>query len=124
MWVTWLGFALLLWIPGELLGKCKKPLLLKISEIDVRGYPLNLKFSLYSGQGVEQACSAPSLNHGYCVPAMESYPHEIHIRYACDNGYKPTVEGWWATAMCQNGKWFHEPQCIGKYSLYNNKKEY
>ncbi|XP_013877181.1 complement factor H [Austrofundulus limnaeus] len=83
MWVTCLGFALLLWIPGEL-----------------------------HGQGVKQACRAPSLDHGYFLPEMESYPHETHIRYACDNGYKPKVEGWWAIAICKNGNWFHEPQCI------------
>ena len=23
------------------------------------------------------------------------------------------MKGWWATSTCQNGKWFHEPQCIG-----------
>lgn len=116
MWATCLGFALLLWIPGELHGKSNKPLLNKISEIDLRRRcSLNLTCSLlYSAQGVKKTCSAPSLEHGYFLPEMEAYPHETLLRYACDHGYKPTEDGWWATAMCQNGNWFHEPQCIGK----------
>lgn len=71
-------------------------------------------FSLYSALSAEKACSAPSLDKGFCVPEQESYPHGTHITYACDDGYKPIVEGWWATITCQNGTWSHDPQCIGK----------
>ncbi|XP_037537534.1 complement factor H-related protein 1 [Nematolebias whitei] len=83
MWLRCLGFALLLWIPGEL-----------------------------HAQSAQKPCSAPSLDKGFCLPVQESYPHETHITYACDNGYKPIVEGWWATITCQNGTWSHDPQCI------------
>lgn len=67
-----------------------------------------------SAQSVAQACGAPSLNDGYFVPVQVTYSHETNLTYACRNGHKPAVEGWWATSTCQNGRWSHEPQCIGK----------
>ncbi|XP_068558035.1 complement factor H-related protein 1-like [Cebidichthys violaceus] len=63
-------------------------------------------------QTSDQPCSAPTLNDGYLVPEQDAYNHEAKLTYACDNGRKPAVEGWWATSTCQNGTWSPEPQCI------------
>ncbi|XP_077955274.1 complement factor H-related protein 3-like [Gasterosteus aculeatus] len=43
---------------------------------------------------------------------MSSYGHETKLRYGCDNGRKPAVEGWWATSTCLDGIWSPKPQCI------------
>ncbi|XP_070830200.1 complement factor H-related protein 1-like [Chaetodon trifascialis] len=83
MWLTCLRFVLLLWFPGVL-----------------------------HAQSAALPCPAPTLNGGYFVPEHETYAHETKLTYACENGHKPVVEGWWATSTCQNGKWSHEPQCI------------
>uniref|UniRef100_A0A3Q2ZT35 Sushi domain-containing protein n=1 Tax=Kryptolebias marmoratus TaxID=37003 RepID=A0A3Q2ZT35_KRYMA len=71
-------------------------------------------FALNSAKSAEESCSAPILDKGYFLPVQKSYNHEDQIKYACDNGYKPAVEGWWATSTCQNGNWSHAPQCIGE----------
>ncbi|XP_075340383.1 complement factor H-related protein 1-like [Odontesthes bonariensis] len=63
-------------------------------------------------QGTAQFCAPPVLNGGFFVPEQNMYPHDTTLTYACDTGRKPAVEGWWATSRCQNGKWYHEPQCI------------
>ncbi|XP_029309260.1 complement factor H-like, partial [Cottoperca gobio] len=63
-------------------------------------------------QSATEPCHAPSLNAGYLVPEQEDYTHEQTLNYACDNGSKPAVEGWWATSTCLNGNWSHKPQCI------------
>ncbi|XP_075953413.1 complement factor H-related protein 2-like [Anarhichas minor] len=63
-------------------------------------------------QTSDQPCSAPRLNGGYLVPEKDTYIHEAKLTYACDNGRKPAVEGWWATSTCQNGTWSPEPLCI------------
>ncbi|XP_044075972.1 complement factor H-like isoform X4 [Siniperca chuatsi] len=84
MRIRYLGFALLTWFPGVL-----------------------------HAQSAAQPCSAPSLRGGFFAPKQETYSPETKLTYTCDNGRKPTVKGWWATSTCQNGKWSHEPQCIG-----------
>ncbi|XP_047224154.1 complement factor H-like isoform X2 [Girardinichthys multiradiatus] len=83
MWLRGLGLALLVWSPGVL--------------------------HAIHGEG---PCSTPSLKDGYFVPVQDSYPHGTLINYSCDTGYKPTVEGWWATSQCENGEWSDEPQCV------------
>ncbi|XP_034071217.1 complement factor H-related protein 1-like isoform X10 [Gymnodraco acuticeps] len=83
MSVGYLGFVLLLWFPGVL-----------------------------HAHNETQNCTASSLSQGYVVPEQKTYLHEATLTYACDNGLKPAVEGWWATSKCQNGKWSPDPQCI------------
>ncbi|XP_033993996.1 complement factor H-related protein 2-like [Trematomus bernacchii] len=83
MSVGYLGFVLLLWFPGVL-----------------------------HAHNETQNCTASSPSGGYVVPEQETYLHETTLTYACDNGFKPAVEGWSATSICQNGKWSPEPQCI------------
>uniref|UniRef100_A0A3Q3JAD1 Sushi domain-containing protein n=1 Tax=Monopterus albus TaxID=43700 RepID=A0A3Q3JAD1_MONAL len=58
-----------------------------------------------------ESCPAPVLDNGYFVLVKEN-DGKAKLTYACDNGHKPAVEGWWATATCQNGKWSHTPRCI------------
>uniref|UniRef100_A0A4W6FMN3 Sushi domain-containing protein n=1 Tax=Lates calcarifer TaxID=8187 RepID=A0A4W6FMN3_LATCA len=89
MCARYLEFILLLWFPGVL-----------------------------HAQSTAQSCRAPGLAHGYFLPALETYPHETKLTYACDNGLKPVVEGWWATSTCQNGKWVHNPQCIDEKACF------
>uniref|UniRef100_A0A3Q2QS57 Sushi domain-containing protein n=1 Tax=Fundulus heteroclitus TaxID=8078 RepID=A0A3Q2QS57_FUNHE len=84
MCVRYLGFVLLAWLPVVLYG-----------------------------QTVELPCSPPELNDGYFVPQEKTYRHGNTLTYSCETGFKPVVEGWWATSTCQNGKWSHTPQCIG-----------
>lgn len=67
-----------------------------------------------SALSAAQPCAAPSLKDGYIFPVEELYSHETELYYACENGYKPVVDGWWATSTCQNGRWSHVPQCISK----------
>uniref|UniRef100_A0A3Q1GQI6 Sushi domain-containing protein n=1 Tax=Acanthochromis polyacanthus TaxID=80966 RepID=A0A3Q1GQI6_9TELE len=67
-------------------------------------------------QKAEQPCPAPQLDHGYLGLKKETYPHEEELRYACDEGYKPAAEGWWATSTCDNGQWSPKPQCIDETS--------
>ncbi|XP_035489404.2 coagulation factor XIII B chain [Scophthalmus maximus] len=81
--MRYLGFILLIWFPGGL-----------------------------QAQSAAQPCPAPKLVGGYFVHEQETYSHEDHLIYACDNGYKPAVEGWWATSTCHNGTWSHTPQCM------------
>ncbi|XP_069568600.1 complement factor H-related protein 1-like [Brachyistius frenatus] len=83
MCVSYLGFVFLIWFPGVL-----------------------------HAQSAAEPCPAPVLNGGYLVPKQDTYPDKTAVTYACDNGLKPAVEGWWATSTCQNGRWSHEPQCI------------
>ncbi|KAM6920458.1 complement factor H-related protein 1-like isoform 1-T1 [Lycodopsis pacificus] len=78
-----LGFVLLLWFQGVL-------------HVQTSGQP----------------CSAPTLNGGYLVPEKDTYNHEAKLTYACDNGRKPAVEGWWATSTCLHGTWSPAPECI------------
>ncbi|XP_037643540.1 uncharacterized protein LOC119498603 isoform X1 [Sebastes umbrosus] len=79
----YLGFVLLVWFPGAL-----------------------------HAQSATQPCHAPRLSGGYLVPEQNTYPNGTKLTYACDNGHKPAVEGWWATSTCLDGTWSHEPQCI------------
>ncbi|CAN9503145.1 unnamed protein product [Ophioblennius macclurei] len=67
---------------------------------------------LQAVRGELQPCPAPRLNDGFLDRQKDSYANGDVVTYTCDNGYKPTVEGWWATCTCQNGKWTHVPQCI------------
>ncbi|XP_030578804.1 complement factor H-related protein 1-like isoform X2 [Archocentrus centrarchus] len=71
---------------------------------------------LFPGVLQAQGCDAPRLLHGNFLPKQQTYSDGTTITYACDNGYKPAVEGWWATSTCQHGTWSHEPQCIGESS--------
>lgn len=68
-------------------------------------------------QKTGQPCQAPSLDHGYFVPQKKTYLHEEWINYACEKGYKRVLGGWWATSKCLDGKWSHNPQCIGECSI-------
>ncbi|KAL3055889.1 hypothetical protein OYC64_018567 [Pagothenia borchgrevinki] len=79
----YLGFVLLVWIPQVL-----------------------------NAQSAVPTCLAPSLTGGYLVPKHLVYDHETTLTYACENELKPAVEGWWATSICQNGKWSPTPKCI------------
>ncbi|XP_054888969.1 complement factor H-related protein 1-like [Poeciliopsis prolifica] len=83
MWLTGLRFALLLWVPAALAAASGRDL-----------------------------CGAPTLTHGYFLPVRESYPHDSQVTYSCDAGYKTTVEGWWATIVCQDGDWSDKPKCV------------
>ncbi|KAF6718397.1 Coagulation factor XIII B chain [Oryzias melastigma] len=65
-------------------------------------------------QGTPQVCSAPNLENGYIVPMKGSYQQNEKITYACEDGYKPAVEGWWAESTCGNGQWSPQPLCIEK----------
>uniref|UniRef100_A0A3Q1F9K6 Complement factor H-related protein 1-like n=1 Tax=Acanthochromis polyacanthus TaxID=80966 RepID=A0A3Q1F9K6_9TELE len=85
-----LGFVLLLWFPGVL-----------------------------HAQTAAQPCPAPRLNEGYFVPKLEVYSHGETLSYACDEGHKPAVEGWWATSTCENGKWSPQPQCINEKACFH-----
>ncbi|GAA6218141.1 coagulation factor XIII B chain-like, partial [Lates japonicus] len=69
-------------------------------------------------QSAAQLCPAPRLVGGYFIPVQENDSHEKELIYACNNGRKPAVEGWWATSTCQNGKWSHEPQCIDEKACF------
>uniref|UniRef100_A0A3P9M2D2 Sushi domain-containing protein n=1 Tax=Oryzias latipes TaxID=8090 RepID=A0A3P9M2D2_ORYLA len=62
------------------------------------------------------SCARPELTHGFLVPDRQSYP-ENSVTYACDDGFKSAIEGWWGTTTCQNGKWFPEPFCIENEKL-------
>ncbi|XP_059200425.1 complement factor H-like [Centropristis striata] len=62
------------------------------------------------------SCSAPRLVGGFFVPKQQNYSHGAKLTYTCNDGWKLPVKGWWATSTCQNGKWSHEPQCLGSSS--------
>ncbi|XP_070700927.1 complement factor H-related protein 2-like [Pempheris klunzingeri] len=84
MYMRYLGCVLLVWLPGM----------------------------LHAQKRADQPCHAPRLRHGYFVPEEEMFSHDAKLTYACYQGYKPAVEGWWATSTCQDGTWSHEPNCI------------
>ncbi|XP_053185655.1 uncharacterized protein LOC128368797 isoform X2 [Scomber japonicus] len=84
MCIRYLGFLLLICLPGIL-----------------------------HGQSAQQSCTAPNLDGGFFAPKLETYPHGAQLTYTCNSGRVPVVRGWWVTSSCQNGKWSHEPQCIG-----------
>ncbi|XP_033993990.1 complement factor H-like isoform X17 [Trematomus bernacchii] len=63
-------------------------------------------------QSAAQPCPAPSLNGGFFSPGQSAYNHEATLSYACHDGLKPAVKGWWGTSRCQNGNWSPKPQCI------------
>uniref|UniRef100_A0A3B3I0Z3 Sushi domain-containing protein n=1 Tax=Oryzias latipes TaxID=8090 RepID=A0A3B3I0Z3_ORYLA len=83
MRLSYSSFALLVWLPGIL-----------------------------NAQGTPELCSVPTLLNGYLVPMKNSYQQHEKITYACENGYKPAVEGWWAESVCRNGQWSPQPLCI------------
>ncbi len=113
MRARYLGFVLLVWFPGVHHGKS-----IKFNHLS---FVLKITFQhsallliTVSAQSAEQNCDAPKLDHGYFVPEQETYSEGTKLTYACDNGRKPAVEGWWGTSTCENGKWSPAPQCIGK----------
>ncbi|XP_035620524.1 complement factor H-related protein 1-like isoform X2 [Oncorhynchus keta] len=63
-------------------------------------------------QDSRQSCPKPQLKQGYFGSDEEMYQHGTELYYACDKGWKPAVEGWWAMVECENRKWSHTPQCI------------
>ncbi|XP_061587258.1 complement factor H-like [Cololabis saira] len=65
-------------------------------------------------QSAAPSCSPPTLDYGYFIPPKVFYPHETHIVYVCEDGYKPPGEGWFTTSTCKNGNWSPEPRCIGQ----------
>ncbi|XP_069366766.1 complement factor H-related protein 1-like isoform X2 [Paralichthys olivaceus] len=85
----YVGFILLVWFPGAL-----------------------------HAQSAARHCPAPALVGGYFVPVKETYSHDFQLTYACENTYKPAVEGWWATSVCQDGTWSHTPQCIDEKGCF------
>ncbi|KAM7401051.1 hypothetical protein PAMA_005311 [Pampus argenteus] len=91
MCIRYFGFFLLICFPGVLHG---------------------------NAQSAALSCSAPKLDDGYFVPEGDAYAHETKLVYACDEGYKPVVDGWWAESTCQNGKWSHEPLCIDENACF------
>ncbi|XP_077376976.1 complement factor H-related protein 1-like [Festucalex cinctus] len=70
----------------------------------------------YSGelhaQSSTKDCQAPQLEGGFLLPQRDTYSHGSRLAYACNTGYRPPIEGWWATSVCFNGLWTHTPQCI------------
>nr|XP_029480067.1 complement factor H-like isoform X2 [Oncorhynchus nerka] len=85
-----LFFVLLIWCLGTVHGQ---------------GYSI-------SKQDSQQSCPKPVLKQGYFDSDEETYRHGTVLYYACDKGWKPAVEGWWAMVKCENRKWSHTPQCI------------
>uniref|UniRef100_A0A673AIW2 Sushi domain-containing protein n=1 Tax=Sphaeramia orbicularis TaxID=375764 RepID=A0A673AIW2_9TELE len=71
-----------------------------------------LIFIFASAQGPEPPCESPQLQGGFSVIEEDTDSHERKLFYACDDGLKPAVEGWWGTATCQNRTWIPTPQCI------------
>ncbi|XP_054609029.1 complement factor H-like [Dunckerocampus dactyliophorus] len=67
-------------------------------------------------QSAAESCSAPQTDGGFLVPEQETYLHGSSLAYACNDGWKPAVEGWWATSLCLNGSWSHTPRCIDESS--------
>uniref|UniRef100_A0AAZ3S6S7 Sushi domain-containing protein n=1 Tax=Oncorhynchus tshawytscha TaxID=74940 RepID=A0AAZ3S6S7_ONCTS len=65
-------------------------------------------------QDSQQSCPKPELKQGYFGSDEETYQHGTELYYACEKGWKPAVEGWWAMVKCENRKWSHTPQCIGE----------
>uniref|UniRef100_A0AAZ1X1K3 Sushi domain-containing protein n=1 Tax=Oreochromis aureus TaxID=47969 RepID=A0AAZ1X1K3_OREAU len=65
-------------------------------------------------QSTTQACDAPTLDGGFFAPKQETYSHGTKLSYTCNEGRQLAMKGWWATSTCHNGKWSHQPQCIGK----------
>ncbi|XP_077412641.1 complement factor H-related protein 1-like isoform X2 [Vanacampus margaritifer] len=66
----------------------------------------------YPGESHAKECLAPQLERGFLLPQLESYSHGSRLTYACNTGYRPLVESWWATSVCLDGLWTHTPQCI------------
>ncbi|KAK5859507.1 hypothetical protein PBY51_021060 [Eleginops maclovinus] len=83
MWARYLGVFLLVWNPQVL-----------------------------HAQSATQPCPAPSLNGGFFPPRQLAYNHEATLSYACHDGRKPAVKGWWGTSRCKDGNWSPKPQCI------------
>uniref|UniRef100_A0A3P9IW05 Sushi domain-containing protein n=1 Tax=Oryzias latipes TaxID=8090 RepID=A0A3P9IW05_ORYLA len=112
MWI--LSFLLLTWVPAVLHGETLRFCLMK-------GFYFFLLFVCcplilaVSAQGAAGSCARPELTHGFLVPDQQSYP-ENSVTYACDDGFKSAMEGWWGTTTCQNGKWFPELFCIDENS--------
>uniref|UniRef100_A0AAZ1XNJ2 Sushi domain-containing protein n=1 Tax=Oreochromis aureus TaxID=47969 RepID=A0AAZ1XNJ2_OREAU len=71
-------------------------------------------------QSTTQACDAPTLDGGFFAPKQETYSHGTKLSYTCNEGRQLAMKGWWATSTCHNGKWSHQPQCIGKSCKYMN----
>ncbi|KAI9534449.1 hypothetical protein NQZ68_012682 [Dissostichus eleginoides] len=71
-----------------------------------------LVWKVLHAQSAAQPCPAPSLNGGFVSPGQSAYNHEATLSYACHDGLKPAVKGWWGTSRCQNGNWSPNPQCI------------
>uniref|UniRef100_A0A668VDL0 Sushi domain-containing protein n=1 Tax=Oreochromis aureus TaxID=47969 RepID=A0A668VDL0_OREAU len=65
-------------------------------------------------QSTTQACDAPTLDGGFFAPKQETYSHGTKLSYTCNEGRQLAMKGWWATSTCHNGRWSHQPQCIGK----------
>lgn len=72
---------------------------------------------VFLAQSETQSCSAPVLLGGVFAPRQRTYSNGTVVTYICNEGLKPAVKGWSATITCENGKWSHQAQCIGKCSL-------
>ncbi|XP_028283405.1 complement factor H-like [Parambassis ranga] len=83
MFIRYLGFALLVGFPGVL-----------------------------HAQSPEQSCTAPTLEGGFYAPKQQTYSHGTKLSYACHDGRRPPVSGWWGTSTCLNGKWSRQPECV------------
>ncbi|RVE61568.1 hypothetical protein OJAV_G00171910 [Oryzias javanicus] len=60
------------------------------------------------------SCARPELTNGFLVSDQQSYPHEENVAYACHNGFKSALDGWWGTSTCNDGTWFPDIFCIDK----------
>uniref|UniRef100_A0A669EH73 Sushi domain-containing protein n=1 Tax=Oreochromis niloticus TaxID=8128 RepID=A0A669EH73_ORENI len=69
-------------------------------------------------QSTTQGCDAPTLDGGFFAPKQETYSHGTKLSYTCNEGRQLAMKGWWATSTCHNGRWSHQPQCIGKSCKY------
>ncbi|XP_061746300.1 complement factor H-like isoform X1 [Nerophis ophidion] len=75
-------------------------------------WKIYLGFTFLISVSASRPCPAPTLDGGYLVPQQDTYSDGATLFYACENGLKPAVEGWWATTTCQDAKWSTPPQCI------------
>ncbi|XP_024129058.1 complement factor H [Oryzias melastigma] len=62
------------------------------------------------------SCARPDLTGGFLVSDQQSYPHESNVAYACNDGLKSALDGWWGTSTCKDGKWFPDIFCIDERS--------
>ncbi|KAF3857881.1 hypothetical protein F7725_011082, partial [Dissostichus mawsoni] len=98
MCVRYLGVFLLVWNPQVLHGKGILLCCLETSEFIWINIFDSYVCRYISAQSAAQPCPAPSLNGGFFSPGQSAYNHEATLSYACHDGLKPAVKGWWGTS--------------------------